>query len=166
MIGKQCIVAWCSMPLLVLGLALFSACTHEHGDEEGHQAEQETGGHAHEGSHGGTLSAVGEHVAHVEFVHDEEAGKAILYFTGPDGQTPMLIEDAPKLNLFTNDGNKQVATTALNPAEGGATQFEGQDEALKEHMIEGRIAITIDGKAYSVDIEVVHDHEHEEDTKS
>ena len=163
MSSKNSILIWCSMPLLVLGLALFTGCGHEddHAENPGQESGQDSGGHAEEGSFGGTISVVGEHAAHIELVHDDGAGKVTLYITGPEGQTPLLIEEAPKLNLSTNDGNKQVPTMAVNGTEKGASQFEAKDEALKEHFIEGRIAIIIDGKSYAVEIMVEHDHEHD-----
>ena len=150
----------------VLGLCLAFGCGHESGpvDEEHHEAGEDTDLHAHdEGVHEGAMLVVGSEEAHIELVHDGEAGEIILYITGPDGRTPLLLTDPPKVNLMAEGGNRQIETAAVNAGEGGASQFEARDEALKTEPLKGRIALAMNGKFYSVDIKDEHDHDEDTD---
>lgn len=106
----------------------------------------------HKPAHGGTILEVGEEAAHIEFVHDEKAGKITLYIMGGDAKTPLNLKEAPKLNLKTKAGNKQL------DAKGADATWSVEDESLKEEP-KGRIALTLpDGKKYNVAIEDKHDH--------
>ncbi len=107
----------------------------------------------HKPQHGGTILEVGEEAAHIEFVHDDKAGKITLYIMGGDAKTPVALKEAPLLNLKTKAGNKQLTTT------GKDATWEAVDAALKEEP-NGRIALTLpDGKKYNVTIEEkAHDH--------
>lgn len=112
--------------------------------------------HAHEhGPHGGEVLEVGEEIAHIELVHDEKAGKMTLYILGKDGKTAEAIEEAPMLNVKHKDTQKQIKTTAVNATQNKSSQFEATDEILKEE-VEGRIAVTIKGTKYNVDLEHHH----------
>ncbi len=106
----------------------------------------------HKPVHGGTILEVGEEAAHIEFVHDEKAGKITLYIMGGDAKTALNLKEAPKLNLKTKAGNKQLET------KGADATWTATDEALKDEP-SGRIALTLpDGKKYNVAIEDKHDH--------
>lgn len=112
--------------------------------------------HAHEhGPHGGDLLEVGDHVAHIEFIHNEEMGKVTLYILGKDGKTPLAIEGTPMLNLKYKDAQKQLKTVAMNTTENKSSHFEVTDNVLKEE-VDGRIAITINNTKYNIDIEHHH----------
>ena len=115
--------------------------------------------------HGGVLLEVGEKVAHLELVRDEKEGTVTIYVLDAKAEKGVAIRNPPKINLTTKDGAKQVVTKAVEPdKEGLASRFEATDEALKTHALEGRIAVTIDGKKFNIDLpKEKHDHDHEED---
>ena len=62
------------LTLAVLMAALVGACSGEDAQKQGAQSQGEHA-HAHEGPHGGHLLEVGNHLAHLEVIHDEAAGK-------------------------------------------------------------------------------------------
>lgn len=117
--------------------------------------EEEHGHHHHEaGAHGGNILDSGG-TLHVEFVHDQDAGKVSLYILGGDGKTPQNISSAPRINLKTSDGPKQLKTQKVGD---NASHYEVSDSALKSHL-HGRIAIDFEGKRFNLDIETSHgDH--------
>lgn len=120
--------------------------------------------HKHEakGPHGGEIAEVGDKDdTHAELVHDEKAGKLTIYLLGKDQKTPVAIKDAPKINLKTKDGNKQIEMKAVEAKDGAASQYEATDEALKADPLDGRIVVTLaDGKKYNVSLKHEHEHEH------
>jgi hypothetical protein len=109
-----------------------------------------------EPKHGGVILEVGEEIAHVEFVHDAKAGKVTLYIYGPDAKTDLPLKEAPKINLKTNDGNKQLETKAVNAKDGASAQFEVTDDALKSDPLKGRIALVVNGKKHNIDLKDEH----------
>ncbi|WP_372364756.1 hypothetical protein [Candidatus Uabimicrobium sp. HlEnr_7] len=118
--------------------------------------------HGHEdehGPHGGELLEVGEHLAHIELIHNEEMGKITLYILGKDAKTAEVIEGTPMLNLKYKGTQKQLKTVAMNTAENKSSHFEATDKILKEEVT-GRIAVTIKGIKYNINIEHHHDHDH------
>ncbi|BBM84253.1 hypothetical protein [Candidatus Uabimicrobium amorphum] len=120
-------------------------------EEHGH------GHHHHEaGAHGGNILDSGG-TLHVEFVHDQEAGKVSLYILGGDGKTPQNISSAPRINLRTSDGPKQLKTQKVAD---NASHYEVSDSALKGD-INGRIAIDFEGKRFNLDIETSDDDHHD-----
>lgn len=134
--------------LLVLGAAVVCVAADEKKEEE------------HKAPHGGVLLEVGEEVAHLELVHDPKEGTATIYLLDGKAEKAVAIKDAPKLNLMTADGAKQVVTKAVEPdKEGLASQFVAKDDALKADPLKGRIAITIGDKKYNVDIKEPDEHE-------
>jgi hypothetical protein len=126
------------------------------GDDHDHDHDE------HKPPHGGFLLEVGDHVAHVEVVHDAKDGKVTLYVLDKEAKEAVKIKDAPKLNLMTEDGAVQVETKAVEAdKEGLASQFEAKSDALKADPLKGRIAIVIGEKKYNVEIvEDEHDHDH------
>ncbi len=118
------------------------------GDDKKGEKEEE-----HKAPHGGVLLEVGAEVAHLELVHDAKEGKVTIFVLDGKAEKAVAIKDAPKVNLMTDDGAKQVVTKAVDPdKEGLASQFEAKDDALKADPLKGRIAITIGEKKYNVDI--------------
>jgi hypothetical protein len=161
--------------LIILGLAAglqaLAGCHDRQGGGNDHSDEAKTGtsgaekeaGHAHghgENAYGGTLLIVGDHIAHLEWVHDEAAGTAKIFLTDHDG-SPVLVEEAPKINLVSAAGNKQILTKPVDSKDGTAWRFDAKDEALMAHGPTGRIALNIRGKPYSVALTHDHDHDHE-----
>ena len=79
---------------LASGLLFFAGCGHDHDHSHDHSAadSEDDQGHSHEvGPHGGSVFAVGEHIAHIELAFDSEKGKMTLHITGPDGETPLPL---------------------------------------------------------------------------
>lgn len=129
------------------------------GDEEKRKEEER------KAPHGGVLLEVGEEVAHLELVHDPQDGSVKVYVLDGKADKAVAIRDAPKLNLMTEDGAKQVLMKAVEPdKDGAASLFEAEDDALKADPLKGRIAVVIGEKKYSVEINEPgghgHDHDH------
>lgn len=132
----------------MLAFGALAADKHDHKHDE------------HEGSHGGVVLEIGDHVAHVEVVHDQKAGKITLYLTDKDAKSALAIKDAPKINVKAEKGNKQIEAKAIDAKDGAASQFEATDDVLKADPLKGRIAITINEKKYNVELKDAHDHKH------
>lgn len=137
-----------ALPMLLVA----AACSDEKHGTEPSKASAAT--HGHEGPHGGHLVEVGDHVAHLEVMHDEAAGKMTIYVLGPDAKSALTGANAPQVKLTTDAGPKVLSTTAIS-GEPGA--FAVTDQALKVHGPEGRISIAIGGKNYNPALE--HHHE-------
>ena len=134
--------------MALLTFVAFNACAEDHKHDD------------HKAPHGGTLLEVGEHAAHLEVVRDEKAGKITLYLLDKEAKNAVSIKDAPKINLKTDAGNKQIDTKPVDAKDGAASAFEATDEALKPHVLKGRIALTLDGKKYNVELKDDHGHDH------
>jgi len=106
--------------------------------------------HEH-GPNGGDLAEVGdkEH-HHVEIKHDEKTGTLSLWVIAKDGKTVVGIKDAPKLNLKSKSGNKQIEMKAA-----GNNKWEATDDILKEEP-DGRVQLVIGEKKYNVKLEHHH----------
>ena len=104
--------------------------------------------HAGKGPNGGEIVEIGDKDDHhVEIVHDDKGGKLTAYFLLADQKTPFAVNEAPKLNLKTKDGNKQLEM------KGKDSKWEATDDVLKEEP-SGRISVTLpDGKKYNVKLE-------------
>jgi hypothetical protein len=150
-----------------LALAAALLFTLASGVRAGDDKKEEEKEEEHKAPHGGVLLEVGEDVAHLELVRDEKEGKATIYVLDAKAEKGVAIKDAPKINLTTKDGAKQVLTKAVEPdKEGMASHFEAQDDSLKAHELSGRISVTIDGKKYNIDLpKEEHDHDHDHDHK-
>lgn len=148
--------------LLLSLLFLQTSCGKKAHDHAGESAEEHAAhsGHDHDAhaghdDHAPGLLEVGDHLAHIDFVHDAASGTVTLHVTGPDAKTALALSDAPKLNLI-GDNPTQIVTRAFSPdADGASAEFSASDPALKAEP-EGRIAVTVGGQTYQVIIE--HDH--------
>jgi hypothetical protein len=136
--------------VITAGLVSYNAAA----KEDDHKHEE------HKAPHGGTLLEIGDHAAHLELVHDDKAGKLTLYILDKEAKNAVAIKEAPKINLKTDKGNKQIESKAVNADDGAASKYEATDDALKIEPLMGRIALTIDGKKYNVDLKDEHDHKH------
>ena len=114
--------------------------------------------HADKGPHGGAILETGDEVAHIEFIRDAKAGTVTLYILGPDAKTALVLKDAPKLNLKTDKGNAQVETKAVEAKDGAASQYTATSDDLKSEHVNGRVALTVNGKQYNVKIDDGHKH--------
>ena len=133
-------------------LLVVASCSDEKHEEK--PGKSGAAAHGHEGPHGGHILEVGDHVAHLEVMHDESAGKMTIYVLGPDAKSAFTGAKAPQVKLTTDSGPKVLSTTAVS---GEAGAFAVTDPALKAHGPEGRISIEIGGKNYNPALE--HHHE-------
>mgnify|MGYP006921593391 CR=1 FL=1 len=137
--------------LALLSLSLLFACT----PEKKAQAPDE-GAHSREhGPHGGKVVEVGAHVAHLELLHDENAGSITIHVFGKDLQTPMALDKAPEIKLGTAEGPRVLPTKALDDEK---MSFSVTDEALKKHGPQGRISLEIGAKPYNPSLPHMDDH--------
>ncbi len=116
------------------------------------------GGDAHfhpEPTHGGSLIELGDHAAHVEFVHD--AGKGVGHFYVTDQMGKATSAEAIVLKLQTESGPQEIATTVAEGDPAGS-HFMVEHAALKGKEPEGRLTVTLNGKTYNPDLE--HDAHH------
>lgn len=127
-------------------------------------------GHGHiKASHGGEILEVGNHVAHIEMVHEEKTGMITLFVLDADGKS-MGISDAARINITYKIGKsekrKQVIGKALKLKNGKSSVFETQDNIFKSEDFEGIISIKIKGKTYRVELHHNHEgHDHHDDHK-
>ena len=132
---------------LCLVLAFFlSACS------------QDNGGHDHdhfhpEPQHGGEMLELGDHVAHVEFVHDAKNGIAHFYIV--DGKGKATAVDQMQLKLQTDSGPKQLIAEQVA---GEESHYQVKDAALQGQEPTGRLQVTYKGQTYDNDVD--HKHEH------
>jgi hypothetical protein len=112
--------------------------------------------HDHEapGPHGGATAVVGDHVAHLEAIHDDVLGQVTVYVMDTNDDL-LKLDQEPVLNLVTDAGSAQVQPTAV----GGAWVFE--HEALVKHPEKARFRLVLGGKTYRIDMPCAHDHAHE-----
>jgi hypothetical protein len=107
--------------------------------------------HGGKGPNGGALVEVGDaDDHHVEIVHDDKTGTLTVYCLLADQKSPYTPKEAPKLNLSSKAGNKQLEM------KGKDSKWEATDDVLKEEP-NGRIVVVLpDGKKYNVKIEDEH----------
>ncbi len=141
-----------SVLLLVSALAACGGDTTEHADPAGGGTHADDGGHDHEqGPHGGAIAVVGDEVAHLEALHDEDAGQVTVYVLGEDNAV-VALDQPPLLNLVTDEGSRQVKAVAV----GEAWLFE--DAALLGEPEKARFRLVIAGKTYQPDMPCSHEH--------
>ncbi len=99
----------------------------------------DVGGHAHEAPHGGVLVELGDHVAFLEFVLDEDTGSLTVYVL--DGaaeqavrvsqETIGLVFEAPGILAGTSLELKARANVLTGETAGDSSQFVVTHESLK-----------------------------------
>jgi hypothetical protein len=100
--------------------------------------------HAH-GPHGGGLVCIGDHIAHMEALHDPNMGTVTVYVLDADNK--MIAPDkAPILSLMTDEGSMQLEAESF----GGAWLFE--DDILLDPLEKGRVRIVLGDKTYTCDM--------------
>lgn len=139
--------------LSCLSTFLFAGCTSE--EEAPPQAPPAADAHEH-GPHGGHMLELGDHVAHLEVVHDDAAGRMTLYLFGADAKTPMPIAKPPELKLTTTAGPKVLVSRPESGTAGESNAFVVVDDLLKGGEPEGRVSVEIGGRQYNPDL--AHDH--------
>lgn len=131
---------------------------HDHGHHHHH--------HAEKGPHDGTLVALGEEAAHVEFVLDKETGKLTAYILDAEAKEAVAIKQEQIVLAFTvteeHEGEEKDAKkgdvpelesltlSAVSPNDGEASEFAGESEKLKgaEHFDAVIESITIKDKEF------------------
>jgi len=122
--------------------------------------------HAHPGAgpHQGDLVELGNEEYHAEVVHGE-GGSISVYILDSAAKSAVPI-DATELTInITHDGNaeqfKLTADRDASDPDGKSSRFTLKDEELStdldSHDAAARLAVTIEGKAFSG--KIVHDHE-------
>jgi len=138
--------------LVLISLALFGCGeSHEgHGEHAGEgDGHEETAHDTHSAKHGGELVPLGDHAAHIEVLHDDEAGIVTVYVY--DGSlSSMEPDEAPTLNFVTDEGPQQLTAVSQD----GAWVFT--HEALKDEPQKARFLVKLGSKSYSPDF--AHKH--------
>ena len=121
---------------------------HEHPHEEGDQAHAGEGEHGHDPVYGGLLVELGDHVAHVELVHDPEEGRLTLYSMDAHAeQAERLAAESIEVTLDSPDGSWAVnllpETSALTgETVGDSAAFSAVDPRLEGlEAVSGRISV-------------------------
>ena len=124
--------------------------------------------HAHpsEGPHHGDLVELGNEEYHAEVVHGE-GGSVSVYILDSAAKLAVPIDAAELTINITHDGNaeqfKLPADRDASDPDGKSSRFTLKDEELSadldSHDVAARLAVTIEGKAFSG--KIVHDHEGE-----
>lgn len=113
--------------------------------------------HEHHAPHKGTLVEFGEEFAHLELVLDPATGKITAYTLDGEAENAVRIKQTEievavspaKAEAFTVK-LKAVASTLTGETVGDSSQFEGQDDKLKDlKEFDGKIAaIELKGQAF------------------
>lgn len=90
---------------------------------------------------------VGENAAVIKLSHNKTDGKVTIVVLKSD-KTPLVLEKAPRLNLFADGKRKQIKTEAVGDSK---NKFEAKDESLKKDL-NGKVALKIGDKSYQVAI--------------
>lgn len=139
--------------LLMVSLVFLSACGKSEDQQNQPKKPEVNATHSEHGPHGGELIELGDHVAHLEIVHDENAGTIALYVLDADLK-PTALAEAPVLNLPISSGPKQVTATARA---GSNSEWLFSDPVLKGEPEGARLRIVLDGVTYTP--ELPHQHE-------
>jgi hypothetical protein len=133
--------------------------------------------HPSEGPHGGDLIELGNEEYHGELLHphsDDGGGENVVAIFILDGSAKNVVPiEATEVTLnLVHDGKPAQFQLAASPEEGEhegkSSRFVSSDAGLLAHFgeeeIDGRLAVTINGKAYNGELHHHHDgHEHGDD---
>ena len=134
------------------GLLCLGACG---GDDHAHGPagmEPESATHTEEAPHGGELIELGQHVAHLEVVHDESAASITVYVLDADLK-PLALAEAPVLNLPAESGLQQITGVAADTAN---TQWSFKAPSLAGEPEGARFRVVLNGVTYTPELH--HDH--------
>lgn len=115
----------------------------EHDEDHAHEDDHD---HKHEAPRGGTLVELGDHVAHVEFLHDEAAGRLSAYFLDAHCENPVRLPDASiAITIDLRDGNGAIALSLTPRANDltGETVGDTSEFTLEDARIKGISAFDI-----------------------
>jgi hypothetical protein len=138
-------------PVVLLVAVALAAC-----DKPAEKPATPSTPHAHshgDAPHGGEVVELGEEEAHLGMIHDHTGGNVTVYVLDKDVKTPIRVA-TPTIVISTPSGPKEFALTAVNPEKDGtADTWKGSHEGLKSDPWNGRIRITVRGKAYQAPLE-------------
>lgn len=110
---------------------------HDHAHDHAHDHDHDHHDHHHhEAPRGGTLVELGDHVAHIEFLLDQETGILRAYFLDGHAENPVQMANAAVPLEISMDGDTFTVDldAQLNPLTGeqpGATsEYAGQSDNL------------------------------------
>jgi hypothetical protein len=107
----------------------------------------------HAAPHGGEVLDVGDGEAHLELIHDHTGGNVTVYVLDENLKDPIPVA-TPTILIATEDGPKEFALTAVDPApDGTSAVWRGSHPGLVSDPWDGRIRITIRGKAHQIPLE-------------
>ena len=106
------------------------------------------GAHVH-GPRGGEVLEVGDHVLHLEVLHDAAAGKLTVYVLDAALKAEAELAEAPVAQIRVA-GEPQAI-----PLTGSGSTWSVTHEVFKGRP-EGRLAVKTGGKSYSVEINYGH----------
>ena len=147
-----------AVPLLAVSLAACKAETTSSSTpaETVHEGDAHEGHDHGEAPHGGHVVILGDHAAHLEIAHGD-GGELIVYGLDADME-PLGLDEAPVLNLLTDEGSVAVRGTA--GADGG---WVLEHDALMDHDVTGRFRLRLGGKTYSAEYSACdHGDEHDD----
>jgi hypothetical protein len=98
--------------------------------------------HDHGPRHGGTVVELGEHEAHLEFLHDAAAGTLTAYVY--DAEMAPVATEAPMINLSKG---VQIPMSPLSGAAPTTDAWKATHDALKE-ALDGRLRVKIGDRTY------------------
>ena len=128
--------------LLVIGLLISSFVYAQHS-------------HAKKGTNGGYLVEVGKGIAQLEVIHDSRTGVMTIIVLDKNAKA-MDVEKAPRINLNTFKGRKQVRSVAVQADnDGKAFTFKATSPLLKGSL-RGAISIKINDKTYTTSLPHAH----------
>jgi hypothetical protein len=139
-----------TVPFVVLWAAVLPGC----GPDTSAKPPPVAEAHDHTAPHGGALLELGEEEAHVEVLHDRKAATLTVWVYGKSLSAPVAVE-APTIQLASKEGPKELKGVALDAKPGvtAATSWKYTDPALDADPLEGRIRVTVDGKAHQSPLE-------------
>lgn len=134
--------------LLCACFALLTSCGDKDPSHDSGAHGEGEAAHEEHGPHGGELIEIGDHLAHIEVLHDDDAGKLNLFALDTD-MKPIALDKAPFLNLMTDAGPKQLKATALGTLK---SEWVFSDSALKSEPEGARLRIVLRGVTYTPEL--------------
>ncbi|GMV93307.1 MAG: hypothetical protein AMXMBFR82_30850 [Candidatus Hydrogenedentota bacterium] len=136
----------CSIVPAIIALALVSGgCTPS--EDTRHPADESASAHSpdhdhhhhHDAPHGGTLIALGDHVAHMELVVDAAAGSVTAYVLDGEAENAVRVS-APELEVVVQPESgdpfsvrlEAYANVLTGETVGETSEFRGQSDKLKQ----------------------------------
>ena len=142
-----------------------------HDSHDGHDHGEDDAAHQHsvEGPHGGQLIELGDKAFQAEMVQDEKTNTITIHLLDATGKKAVATAQAEITLQLLRDGKFIKYVLKAVPGKDTASEFKIVDKSLSESLchdekIQGRLQVTIDGKAYTGNIKLSgHDHDDDHD---